>query len=160
MTLNETKTVKGQKMFTFSQGNQIFGVEKTTNVVEKITWGLVIALLVLSIGMNLGIDRTVAAADGTEQTTTTNSEAAEMAKSMPATQQPAAPAAAPAARLKGNGIPERASAVVIEPATASCICALIIFAAAPTAAVANSFSEELPSAAVCASESAIAKNVF
>ena len=23
----------------FSQGNQIFGVEKTTNVVEKITWG-------------------------------------------------------------------------------------------------------------------------
>ena len=81
-----------------SAPSQIIGVARSSDVVEKITWGLVIALLVLSVGMNLGIDRNVAAADGTEQTTTTNSEAAEMAKTMPATQQPAAPApsAAPA----------------------------------------------------------------
>jgi len=56
-----------------SAPSQIIGVARSSDVVEKITWGLVIALLVLSIGMNLGIDRTVAAADGTEQTTTTNS---------------------------------------------------------------------------------------
>ena len=33
----------------FSQGNQIFGVEKTTNVVEKITWGGALLLVVISL---------------------------------------------------------------------------------------------------------------
>jgi len=31
----------------FSQGNQLFGVEKTTNVVEKITWGGALLLVVI-----------------------------------------------------------------------------------------------------------------
>jgi preprotein translocase subunit SecG len=33
----------------FSQGNQIFGVEKTTDIVEKITWGGAAMILVISL---------------------------------------------------------------------------------------------------------------
>lgn len=33
----------------FSQGNQIFGVEKTTDIVEKITWGGAILIVVISL---------------------------------------------------------------------------------------------------------------
>jgi len=33
----------------FSQGNQIFGVEKTTDIVEKVTWAGAIALVVVSL---------------------------------------------------------------------------------------------------------------
>lgn len=33
----------------FSQGNTLFGVEKTTNVVEKITWGGALLLVVISL---------------------------------------------------------------------------------------------------------------
>lgn len=33
----------------FSSGNQIFGVEKTTNVVEKITWAGAILIVVVSL---------------------------------------------------------------------------------------------------------------
>lgn len=33
----------------FSQGNQIFGVEKTTDVVEKVTWGGAILIVVISL---------------------------------------------------------------------------------------------------------------
>jgi preprotein translocase subunit SecG len=33
----------------FSSSNQIMGVRKTTDVLEKLTWGLAIALMVFSI---------------------------------------------------------------------------------------------------------------
>jgi preprotein translocase subunit SecG len=33
----------------FSQGNQIFGVEKTTDIVEKITWIGAIVIVVISL---------------------------------------------------------------------------------------------------------------
>lgn len=33
----------------FSQGNQIFGVEKTTDIVEKITWGGAALIMVISL---------------------------------------------------------------------------------------------------------------
>ncbi|MBS3915043.1 MAG: preprotein translocase subunit SecG [Bacteroidetes bacterium] len=33
----------------FSQGNQIFGVEKTTDIVEKITWGGALLLVLISL---------------------------------------------------------------------------------------------------------------
>lgn len=33
----------------FSQGNQIFGVERTTDVVEKITWGGFIAIVAICL---------------------------------------------------------------------------------------------------------------
>jgi preprotein translocase subunit SecG len=34
----------------FSAGTQIMGVRKTTELIEKITWGLAISLFVLSVG--------------------------------------------------------------------------------------------------------------
>lgn len=33
----------------FASGNQVMGVRKTTDVIEKLTWGLAIAMVVLSI---------------------------------------------------------------------------------------------------------------
>jgi preprotein translocase subunit SecG len=33
----------------FSQGNQIFGVEKTTDIVEKITWGGALLIVLVSL---------------------------------------------------------------------------------------------------------------
>jgi preprotein translocase subunit SecG len=34
----------------FSAGTQIMGVRRTTDIIEKITWGLAISLFVLSVG--------------------------------------------------------------------------------------------------------------
>ena len=33
----------------FSQGTQLFGVERTNDIVEKITWGLAIAVVIISL---------------------------------------------------------------------------------------------------------------
>ena len=42
----------------FSSSNQVMGVRKTTDFLEKATWGLAIALLVFSIGGSLSIEQT------------------------------------------------------------------------------------------------------
>jgi preprotein translocase subunit SecG len=41
----------------FSAPNQIMGVRKTTETIEKITWGLAIALMVLSLFATISIPR-------------------------------------------------------------------------------------------------------
>ena len=41
----------------FGASNQIIGVKRTADFVEKATWGLAVALLVLSLGVNLFIPR-------------------------------------------------------------------------------------------------------
>ena len=41
-----------------SQANQMFGAAKQTDFIEKITWGLAIALLVLCIVTSLVVDST------------------------------------------------------------------------------------------------------
>ena len=41
----------------FSAPNQIMGVRKTTETIEKITWGLAIALVVLSLAATVAIPR-------------------------------------------------------------------------------------------------------
>ncbi|MGC9331231.1 MAG: preprotein translocase subunit SecG [Bacteroidales bacterium] len=41
----------------FGQGNQVMGVRKTTDFLEKATWGLAIALLVLSLFASFAIPR-------------------------------------------------------------------------------------------------------
>jgi preprotein translocase subunit SecG len=41
----------------FSAPNQIMGVRKTTETIEKITWGLAIALAVLSLAATIAIPR-------------------------------------------------------------------------------------------------------
>ncbi|MGB0868063.1 MAG: preprotein translocase subunit SecG [Flavobacteriales bacterium] len=38
---------------TFGGGNQVLGVQKTTNFLEKMTWAMAIALLVLVVGSHL-----------------------------------------------------------------------------------------------------------
>ena len=43
---------------TFGGGNQVMGVKKTADFLEKSTWYLSIALLVLSLLSNLAIERT------------------------------------------------------------------------------------------------------
>ena len=42
---------------TFGQGNQIMGVRKTTDFLEKATWGLAIAVLALSIFASFAIPK-------------------------------------------------------------------------------------------------------
>jgi preprotein translocase subunit SecG len=44
----------------FSSSNQVMGVRKTTDFLEKATWTLAVALLVFSIGASLSIERTSA----------------------------------------------------------------------------------------------------
>ena len=41
----------------FSAPNQVLGVRKTTETIEKITWGLAIALVVLSLAATVAIPR-------------------------------------------------------------------------------------------------------
>ncbi|MGQ1910819.1 preprotein translocase subunit SecG [Marinifilum sp. RC60d5] len=41
----------------FSSSNQIMGVKKTTDFLEKATWGLAVALLLLCLGSVLTIDK-------------------------------------------------------------------------------------------------------
>ncbi len=41
----------------FSAPNQVLGVRKTTETIEKITWGLAIALAVLSLAATIAIPR-------------------------------------------------------------------------------------------------------
>ncbi|MBO6517854.1 MAG: preprotein translocase subunit SecG [Bacteroidia bacterium] len=47
----------------FSAGNQIMGVKRTNQVVEKVTWGLAIALLVLTLSSNLFVSSTATNSD-------------------------------------------------------------------------------------------------
>jgi preprotein translocase subunit SecG len=67
---------------TFGQGNQVMGVRKTTDFLEKATWGLAIALMVLSLFASFAIPdrRTEDEGQQTEQTEQTQ---------QPAQQQPA-----------------------------------------------------------------------
>ena len=41
----------------FSSSNQIMGVRKTTDVLEKLTWGLAISLMIFSVGANMILPR-------------------------------------------------------------------------------------------------------
>ena len=71
----------------FSAPNQVLGVRKTTETIEKITWGLAIALVVLSLAATMAIPR-----HSTESAITTEVDV-NAAKSV----TPAATATAPAA---------------------------------------------------------------
>lgn len=66
-----------------SSANQMIGAQNTTNLLEKITWGLVTAILILSLGANFAIDR--------NQGTIPSSPNVEKAKKSNPTQQPIAP---------------------------------------------------------------------
>lgn len=62
----------------FSQGNQIFGVEKTTDIVEKITWGgagLILVISLLAAGFN--VKKKDTNKPGTQKAKTEQTESAE-----------------------------------------------------------------------------------
>lgn len=79
----------------FSAPNQIMGVRKTTETIEKITWGLAIALVVLSLAATVAIPRHV---NDAEAVPTIDVNAAKSA-AIPAAQQAATTAAAPTATM-------------------------------------------------------------
>lgn len=75
----------------FTGGTQMMGVKKTTDFIEKLTWGLAIALVVLCLGASMALT-----SRGGKDTTSSLSEQAENAKAkgnqtMPGGQQQQAP---------------------------------------------------------------------
>lgn len=89
----------------FASGNQVMGVRKTTDVIEKLTWGLAAAMVIFSVLSVFFIPR--AAADSsvmegiaTEQKATAPTNLpgipATDVQEAPAADAPAAPAEAPA----------------------------------------------------------------
>jgi preprotein translocase subunit SecG len=91
----------------FSASNQVMGVQKTSELIEKVTWGLVITLFVLCISLSFVVKSSMGTgvAKDTELRDRINNTATPSAPKpapAPAAQQPAAqpaaeqPAAAPA----------------------------------------------------------------
>lgn len=85
----------------FSASNQVMGVQKTSELIEKVTWGLVIALFVLCISLSFVIKSgsgTVTAKDTQLRDRINNTATPAPAKSAPApaANQPAATEPAPA----------------------------------------------------------------
>lgn len=95
----------------FSSSNSIMGVRKTTDIVEKTTWGLAIAMVVISVACAYVAPQSTASQSVLERTTTespaanpnntpgfgaakpaTGAESAAPANAAPATEAPAAPA--------------------------------------------------------------------
>ena len=84
----------------FGASNQVMGVRETTNMLEKFTWAMAVAILVLSLVATLAMDRGLVATSNMELTK--DAEAlqervleAEMPAAMPQAEIPAADAAAP-----------------------------------------------------------------
>lgn len=75
----------------FSSSNQIMGVRKTTDFLEKATWGLAIAMVVLSVLSSAFVAKTT-----TKEAPIEVAAPAPVAPAAPAAPAPAAPAAAPA----------------------------------------------------------------
>lgn len=82
----------------FASGNQLMGVRKTTDVIEKVTWGLAIAMVVFSVASvhtipAAGADASVMENAAVQQQTT----APTNLPGIPATEVQETPAEAPAA---------------------------------------------------------------
>lgn len=85
----------------FSSSNQIMGVRKTTDVVEKTTWGLAIALVVFSVLTVFFIPKTVSTDSvimnqAKEQSATNANNLPGFGASQQPAQQQSAPASQPA----------------------------------------------------------------
>lgn len=90
----------------FASGNQLMGVRKTTDVIEKLTWALAIAMVVFSVASvytipAAGSDASVMENAATQQQTTAPTNlpgipATDIQETpAPATEAPSAPAEAP-----------------------------------------------------------------
>lgn len=71
----------------FASGNQVMGVRKTTDVIEKFTWGLAIAMVVFSVASVYSLS------DNTESESVVNTAAMEQPASTSATNIPGMDAA-------------------------------------------------------------------
>jgi len=84
----------------FTGGSQMMGVKKTTDFIEKLTWGLAVALVILCLGASL----TLSNRGGGKDNSSALSEQAENAKAktpmMPQGQPAQAPAPAQAPQQK------------------------------------------------------------
>lgn len=78
----------------YSSGNTLLGAPKTTNIIEKITWGLAIAMIVLSIASTMFLPQTTQGVDSVLQM----EQPMNTTPSMPATNTaaPATPSSTPA----------------------------------------------------------------
>ena len=94
----------------FSSSNAIMGVRKTTDFVEKTTWGLAIAMVIISVASayvapSATTDASVVEKAAVQDNTTNpnnlpNFGASQQKQAAPAAQAPATPAATPAAPAK------------------------------------------------------------
>lgn len=76
----------------FSSSNQIMGVRKTTDFLEKATWGLAIIMVVLSVLSAAFVTRTTVEEQPLAAPITTQTDANNVQSFPAATQQQAAPA--------------------------------------------------------------------
>lgn len=86
--IQNSKGGLNQSMGTAS--NQLIGVKKTTDILEKITWGLAVSIMVLCLITNFVVDRPTTGTEG-EEVSTINMEKAQENQG-----SPSAPAAQPA----------------------------------------------------------------
>ena len=79
----------------FSGGSQIMGVKRTNEIVEKATWGLAIALLVITLSSNLFISSSDNS--GEQSVIQEQIDNGDLPEALPF--QPAAPATAPITKI-------------------------------------------------------------
>ncbi|MCQ2129680.1 MAG: preprotein translocase subunit SecG [Bacteroidaceae bacterium] len=98
----------------FSASNQIMGVRKTTDIIEKLTWGFAVAMVVLSIACAFVAPRVTAASSVVENAAT--EQAPLGAKSLPGFDASQAPAADQKAAPAKEAAPAAAEAPAETPA--------------------------------------------
>ena len=76
----------------FVAGNQTFGVRQTTDILEKITWGLVVFIFVVSIVSSFTLNNGSKAVDYTEKIEM-EAPAPEFPAAIPSAEAPAEPSA-------------------------------------------------------------------
>ncbi len=80
----------------FTAGNQTFGVRQTADILEKITWGLVAFIFVISIATTFSLGNNGKAVDYTEKIEAEAPAAPEFPAALPTAENPAeAPAETP-----------------------------------------------------------------
>ena len=82
----------------FSSSSQLMGVQKTGDFLEKGTWILAITLMVLSLAINVGVKRGVAADDDSSK---------QMHERIDHASKPASTGAAPAMQLPAASQPQQ-----------------------------------------------------
>jgi preprotein translocase subunit SecG len=83
--IQNSKGGLNQSMGTSS--NQLIGVKKTTDVLEKITWGLAVSIMVLCLVTNFVVDRPTTSEAG--EVSTVNMEKAQESQGSQSSTQPA-----------------------------------------------------------------------